>query len=126
MSGKKLRMFTSETKTTPSETVDNGISEKTKKEDFDVVSFLGDINGIRRRYGNLYISLPVGTDTTFSFGADGQSIELKVKKTGYCWEDLVHSSYTLPDSMRAIKKDPYKLAFLDKVSPCRNFRNSST
>ena len=102
--------------TTPSEAVDNGITEKTKNEDFDVVSFVGDIDGIRHRYGYLYISLPVGTMTTFSFGADGQSTELKLKKTGYYWEDLVHSYYTLPDSRRAIKKDPYKLSLLEKIA----------
>ena len=49
----------------------------TKKENFDVVSFVGKINGICQKYGYLYISLPVGTVTTFSFGADGHSIELK-------------------------------------------------
>ena len=90
-SGKKRRMFTSETKKTPSEIVDNGISDKTKKEDFDMVSFLGNINGIHRMYGFLYISLPVGTVTTFYFGADGQSIELKLKEL-----DIIGKTLCIP------------------------------
>ena len=92
------------------------LQKKNKNEDFDVVSFVGDIDGIRHRYGYLYISLPVGTMTTFSFGAGGQSIELKLKKNGYYWEDLLHSCYTLPETRRAIKKDPYKLALIENLA----------
>ena len=30
----------------------------------------------------------------------------------------MHSSYNLPESRRAIEKDPYKLALIEKISPC--------
>ena len=96
---------------------EDGEGPITTKTDFKLVDFNGVINGVSRRYGFCYINLHQGFSTRFSFGSNGQSLIVKIKKPGFYWKDLIHSNYDLPADERDRDSDPYKIALNKAFSP---------
>ena len=91
-------------------------SPETTKTDFKVVDFVGEFNGVTRRWGFCYINLQQGYKTSISFGNNSQSLIVKIKKAGFYWKDLIHSMYHLP-AARYEDCDPYKIALTKAFCP---------
>ena len=118
-SSKKLAKFNSEMiggETGNDATEDVSDIPATTKTDYKIVDFGGEFNGISRRWGFCYINLHQGFKTTISYGANNQSLIVKIKKPGFYWKDLIHSKYQIP-SQRYEDRDPYKLAIAKAFSP---------
>ena len=119
---KKASTFNSEilgghAHSTKNQATDDCDGPVTNKTDFKIVDFDGVINGVSRRYGFCYINLHQGFSIRFSFGSNGQSLIVKIKKPGFYWKDLIHSAYDLPADERDRDSDPYKIALNKAFSP---------
>ena len=116
-STRKIALFKTDVNTESTKTKQDCSNEDSTKTDYKIVAFNGCIKGVNRRHGFCYIHLQHGHSTSFSFGADGQSLIVKITRPAYFWKDLVHSSYDLPEKERHVERDPYKIAISQVFSP---------